>query len=62
MQTYVVRIYRREAKKPENLIGVVEEVETEKKWEFSSLNELIAVFRGEGEGGLERTTQFRQPQ
>jgi hypothetical protein len=46
MQTYIVRIYRRNSEKSDRVVGVVEEVETEKTWKFSSLSELFSIFRG----------------
>jgi hypothetical protein len=51
MQTYIVRIYRRNSEKSDRVVGVVEEVETEKTWKFSSLSELLSIFRGEEDKG-----------
>lgn len=43
MDTYVVRIYRREGKNPHRLVGVVEEVGVEGKKAFRTLDELWAI-------------------
>ncbi|BHH82402.1 hypothetical protein [Desulforhopalus sp. 52FAK] len=51
MQTYIVRIYRRNSEKPDWVVGVVEEVETENTWKFSALSELRSIFRGEEDKG-----------
>lgn len=57
MQTYVVRIYRRDANDLENLIGIIEEVETGSKYEFRNLEELIAVLTGSQESKAGRLTK-----
>lgn len=59
MHTYVVRIYRRDANDLENLIGIVEEVETEKKLEFRNLQSLIAFLSGGGGGAEPRCINAR---
>jgi len=43
MDTYVVRIYRREEKKPHRLVGVVEEVEVGGKKTFHTMDELACI-------------------
>ncbi len=40
MDTYIVRIYRREENVPQRLVGLVEEVGVEEKRAFSNLDEL----------------------
>jgi hypothetical protein len=44
LETYVVRIYRRNGDKAEGVVGVVECVETGETWKFASLQELISIF------------------
>ena len=44
LETYVVRIYRRNGGKVEQVVGVAECVETGETWKFVSLQELISVF------------------
>ena len=44
LETYVVRIYRRNGDKAEPIVGVVENVETGETWKFASLLELVSIF------------------
>ena len=48
LETYVVRIYRRNGDKAEHIVGVAENVETGKTWQFVSLQELVAIFENKG--------------
>ena len=45
MDSYVVRIYRRDGKKPRILIGTVEAAGTDKKRGFSNIEELWEILR-----------------
>jgi hypothetical protein len=44
LETYVVRIYKRNGDKAERIVGVVEKVETKETWKFASLQELMSIF------------------
>ena len=58
MQTYIVRIYKRNSEKSDWVVGVVEEVETEKTWKFRSLSELHSIFRGgEDKGNVQELNE-----
>jgi hypothetical protein len=43
MDSYIVRMYRRDADNPENLVGLVETVGEEAKRPFHSIGELVAI-------------------
>jgi hypothetical protein len=43
MDSYIVRMYRRDADNPENLVGLVETVGEEEKRPFHSVSELVAI-------------------
>ncbi len=43
MDSYIVRMYRRDADNPENLVGLVETVGEEAKRPFHSVGELVAI-------------------
>jgi hypothetical protein len=43
MDSYVVRIYRRDSSSPQNLVGLVELVEVNQERVFSSFEELRAI-------------------
>lgn len=45
MDSYVVRIYRRDGKKPRILIGTVEAAGTDKRMGFSNIEELWEILR-----------------
>ena len=49
LETYVVRIYRRNGDKVEQLVGVAESVETGETWKFVSLQELVSVFENKND-------------
>lgn len=44
LETYVVRIYRRNGNNVERIVGVAESVETGETWKFVSLQELVSIF------------------
>jgi len=52
MDSYVVRIYRRDGKKSRILIGTVEAAGTEKKLGFSNIEELWEILRHRRGRGL----------
>jgi hypothetical protein len=43
MDNYIVRIYRRDLRHPERLVGVVESVERESQQRFHTAHELLAI-------------------
>ena len=43
MDSYIVRMYRRDADNPENLVGLVETVGEEAKRPFHNFGELMAI-------------------
>ena len=40
MDSYLIRIYRREKDNPENIVGILEEIGTKEKHSFKNLSEL----------------------
>lgn len=60
METYVVRIYRRNSEKSDCVVGVAEEIETGQTKKFNTLSELLSIFRGkEDKGNVQH--QMNQP-
>ena len=43
MDSYLIRIYRRDKKNPEAIIGIIEEIGAEKQESFGNLSELTAI-------------------
>lgn len=43
METFVVRVYRRDPARPAEIVGVVEQVGTERTLRFSNVEELNAI-------------------
>lgn len=43
MDSYIVRLYRRDAENPENLVGLVETVGEDEKRPFHTVSELVAI-------------------
>jgi hypothetical protein len=43
MDSYLIRIYRREKDNPEGIVGIVEEISSKKKQPFKSLSELSVI-------------------
>ncbi len=43
MDSYIVRLYRRDTENPENLVGLVETVGEEGKRSFHTVGELVAI-------------------
>ena len=46
MESYIVRIYRRDRNSAHNLVGLVELVEVEKEKAFRNFDELRAILEG----------------
>jgi len=40
MDSYLIRIYRREKDNPESIVGIIEEIGTKEKHSFKNLSEL----------------------
>lgn len=54
MESYVVRIYRRNIGSPQNIVGLVELVEVDEEKAFASFDELRAILdRKQGQGDRE---------
>jgi hypothetical protein len=43
MESYIVRLYRRDARNPGNLVGLIETVGLDKTRSFHTVNELVAI-------------------
>jgi hypothetical protein len=43
MESYIVRLYRRDTANPENLVGLIETVGLDKTRSFHTVNELVAI-------------------
>lgn len=50
MENYIVRIYRRDDNDPENVVGMLESVETQKQQPFHSLVTLTRLLSDRGTG------------
>jgi hypothetical protein len=48
MKNYILRIYRLDRKKPEHIVGLVEEVGVKEKKSFTNLQELWDILRHPG--------------
>jgi len=46
LESYIVRIYRRDHDKPVEIAGIVESVEAEKKQPFKNMDELSRILCG----------------
>lgn len=60
MATYIVRIYRRTKDKPEEIIGLVEHVDTQDQFRFHNLQELCAIIAGPAIEGEQRTGKTKK--
>ncbi|MEW6053050.1 MAG: hypothetical protein AB1552_04560 [Nitrospirota bacterium] len=45
MESYILRIYRRQGDNPMNFIGILEETGTEERKSFTNLNELWDILK-----------------
>ena len=43
MESYLIRIYRREKNNPESIVGIIEEIGTKEKHSFKNLSELSKI-------------------
>jgi len=43
MDSYLIRIYRRDKENSESIVGIIEEIGTEKKQSFKNLSELSKI-------------------
>ena len=55
MESYIVRIYRRDRKKPHLLAGVIEEVGNTEKRGFENIDELKSILTRDGD--IESSTE-----
>ena len=55
MENYIIRLYRRDAANPKNLVGLIETVGLEKTRPFHTVSELVAILSEPH--ALERTAQ-----
>lgn len=59
MESYVIRIYRRDAENPRNCAGLAVIIETDKKKPFKNLEELLEILKtreGSSPGKKEKKT------
>ena len=54
METYILRIYRRSADRPEQIVGVSEHVETGERKRFQNVYQLSQIL-------LDSEPEYRQP-
>ncbi len=54
MDSYVIRIYRRDEQNPQNIIGLVEDVMIQETRPFKNFNELWEILRKEEKKKKER--------
>ena len=43
MDSYLIRIYRRDKENPEDIVGIIEEIGTEEQHSFKNLSELNSI-------------------
>ncbi len=48
MESYVIRIYRRDGENPLNCVGLAEIIEKDEKKVFKNLDELVEILKTEG--------------
>lgn len=48
MESYVIRIYRRDNEDPKNCAGLAEVIETDEKKAFRNLDELLEILKANG--------------
>ncbi len=48
METYVVRVYRRDPARPDEIVGIVEQVGMEGSRRFHNMDELNAILTAQG--------------
>ena len=60
MDSYLIRIYRRDKENPEAIVGIIEEIGAEKKQSFGNLSELATIITKPKRGKRNRATGKRQ--
>jgi hypothetical protein len=60
MDNYIVRIYRRDPRHPEQLVGMVESVEQESQQRFHTAHELLAILLASRPGKRRARTEPRK--
>ena len=61
MDSYLIRIYRRDKENPEAIIGIIEEIGSGKKQSFGNLSELTTIIsKGKGTQASPLATPGRQ--
>jgi hypothetical protein len=43
MDSYLIRIYRRDKDNPEGIVGIIEEIGAEKRYSFRNISELAKI-------------------
>lgn len=63
MESYVIRIYRRDEQNPHNIIGLVEDIGLEAKTPFHNVEELIHILIGKytesKQGGMRKNNRLK---
>jgi hypothetical protein len=54
MDSYVIRIYRRDADNPRNCAGLAEVIETDEKKTFKNLDELLEILKTQARNSSEK--------
>lgn len=60
MDSYLIRIYRREKDNSEGIVGIIEEIGAEKKQSFGNLSEMTTIITKPKRGKRNRATGKRQ--
>jgi hypothetical protein len=59
MDSYLIRIYRRDKENPEAIVGIIEEIGAEKKQSFKNLSEMTTIITKPKRGKRNRATGKR---
>ena len=54
MESYVIRIYRRDDENPGNCVGLAEIIEKDEKKVFKNLDELVEILKTQGSNSSEK--------
>ena len=54
MESYVIRIYRRDGENPLNCVGLAEVIATDEKKAFRNLDELLEILKTQGSNSSEK--------
>ena len=60
MDSYLIRIYRRDKENPEAIVGIIEEIGTGEKQSFKNLSELNSIITKPKRRKRNRATMKRQ--